>query len=95
MIAPDKLAGLTFTWNGGTSDPSGLPPLVPTQYQNLPVVGGWFGTQTGNYETFLAENQTSYLTVKAIKYFQRCTKSLTSRANLEKFQWWVCLRGLT
>ena len=54
MIAPDKLAGLSFTWNGGTGDPSGLPPLVPDKYMNLPVVGGWFGTQTGNYETFIA-----------------------------------------
>lgn len=47
MIAPDKLAGLSFTFNGDT-------PLVPEAYVSLPVVGGWFGTQTGNYETFLA-----------------------------------------
>jgi iron complex transport system substrate-binding protein len=55
MIAPDKLAGLSFTWNGGSTDPSGLPPLVPDKYTNLPIVGGWFGTQTGNYETFIAD----------------------------------------
>ena len=39
MIAPDKLAGLPFTWNGGTSDPSGLPPLVPDPIPEPP--GGW------------------------------------------------------
>jgi iron complex transport system substrate-binding protein len=55
MLAPDKLAGLSFTWNGGTGDASGLPALVPDKYMNLPVVGGWFGTQTGNYETFIAQ----------------------------------------
>jgi len=47
LIAPDKLAGLSFTFNG-------KPPLVPDKYNSLPVVGGWFGTQTGNYETFIA-----------------------------------------
>lgn len=47
LIAPDKLAGLSFTFNG-------KPPLVPDKYSSLPVVGGWFGTQTGNYETFIA-----------------------------------------
>ncbi len=47
LIAPEKLAGLSFTFNGN-------PALVPEQYSSLPVVGGWFGTQTGNYETFIA-----------------------------------------
>jgi iron complex transport system substrate-binding protein len=47
LIAPDKLAGLSFTFNGA-------PALVPDKYSSLPVVGGWFGTQTGNYETFIA-----------------------------------------
>ena len=47
LIAPDKLAGLSFTFNG-------KPALVPDKYSSLPVVGGWFGTQTGNYETFIA-----------------------------------------
>jgi iron complex transport system substrate-binding protein len=45
MIAPDKLAGMSFRFNGH---------LVPDRYQRLPVVGGWFGTHTGNYETFIA-----------------------------------------
>ncbi len=47
MIAPDMLAGIPFTFNGN-------PTYVPTQYANLTVVGGWFGQQTGNIETFLA-----------------------------------------
>ena len=47
LLAPDKLAGLSFKFNGN-------PPLVPDKYRNLPVIGGWFGTQTGNYETFIA-----------------------------------------
>jgi len=49
LLAPDKLAGLSFTFNGN-------PPLVPEKYKSLPVIGGWFGTQTGNYETFIAAN---------------------------------------
>lgn len=49
MLAPEKLAGLSFTFNGN-------PPLVPEIYTSLPVVGGWFGTQVGNYETFLTAN---------------------------------------
>ena len=47
LLAPDKLAGLSFTFNG-------TPALVPDKYSALPVIGGWFGTQTGNYETFIA-----------------------------------------
>jgi iron complex transport system substrate-binding protein len=47
MLAPEKLAGMPFTFNGET-------PLVDAAYSSLPVVGGWFGTQTGNYETFIA-----------------------------------------
>ena len=47
LLAPDKLGGLAFTFNGN-------PPLVQDKYAKLPVVGGWFGTTTGNYETFIA-----------------------------------------
>jgi iron complex transport system substrate-binding protein len=47
LLAPDKLIGLSFTFNG-------KPALVPAKYAGLPVIGGWFGTQTGNYETFIA-----------------------------------------
>ena len=49
MLAPDKLAGLAFT-------PNGNPPFVSEKYSSLPAVGGWFGTQVGNYETFIAAN---------------------------------------
>jgi len=47
MLAPDKLAGLNFTFNGKS-------PFAQEKYTTLPVVGGWFGTKTGNYETFIA-----------------------------------------
>ena len=47
MIAPDKLAGLVSSYDGD-------PPLVPNQYLNLPVVGGWYGAEVGNYETFMS-----------------------------------------
>jgi iron complex transport system substrate-binding protein len=47
LLAPDKLIGLSFTFNGN-------PPLVQDKYKSLPIIGGWFGTQTGNYETFIA-----------------------------------------
>ncbi|MDD5604570.1 MAG: ABC transporter substrate-binding protein [Dehalococcoidales bacterium] len=47
MLAPDKVDGLNFTFNGN-------PPFAHGKYTSLPVVGGWFGTQTGNYETFIA-----------------------------------------
>jgi iron complex transport system substrate-binding protein len=47
MLAPEKLAGLNFAFNG-------KPALVAEEYISLPLIGGWFGTQTGNYETFIA-----------------------------------------
>jgi iron complex transport system substrate-binding protein len=43
MLAPDKMAGMSMAYSGAS-------PLVPEEYLNLPVMGGWFGTQTGNYE---------------------------------------------
>jgi iron complex transport system substrate-binding protein len=46
LIAPDKLVGLAAEFNGN-------PPLVLDKYLNLPVVGGWYGAQVGNYETFI------------------------------------------
>ncbi len=45
MLAPDKLGG----WNQPTKDE-----LILQKYLDLPAVGGWFGTQSGNYEAFLA-----------------------------------------
>lgn len=50
MLAPDKLGG----WNSNLTDDSKK--YMPEKYQSLPVVGGWFGTYTGNPETFIAEN---------------------------------------
>jgi iron complex transport system substrate-binding protein len=47
MLAPDTLVGLPFTFNGN-------PAYVPAKYADITVVGGWYGTQTGNIETFLA-----------------------------------------
>lgn len=49
MIAPETLVGMPYTFNGN-------PTYVPAQYTNLTVVGGWFGTSTGNIETFLKQN---------------------------------------
>jgi iron complex transport system substrate-binding protein len=46
MLAPDKLGGWNFK-NNFTQ------PFMDENYTNLPVIGGWFGTQTGNYETII------------------------------------------
>ena len=48
MIAPDKLKAVNFQW---TEDEL---KYVPSQYQNFPVVGGWYGSQDGSYEEFIA-----------------------------------------
>lgn len=48
MLAPDKLSAVNFQWTEEEME------FVPTQYQNYPVVGGWFGSQQGNYEEFIA-----------------------------------------
>ncbi|MGM0471096.1 MAG: ABC transporter substrate-binding protein [Bacillota bacterium] len=45
MLAPEKLGGWNFKPNGR---------YIPDKYYSLPVVGGWFGRQGGNYEEFLA-----------------------------------------
>jgi iron complex transport system substrate-binding protein len=51
MLAPEKLLGVNFKPNrvNGTA-------YFPEKYQALPDVGGWFGKQTGNYETFISMN---------------------------------------
>ncbi|AKB69972.1 iron ABC transporter substrate-binding protein [Methanosarcina mazei] len=46
MLAPEKLAGWNFK-NNFTR------PFMDENYSGLPVIGGWFGTQTGNYETII------------------------------------------
>lgn len=48
MIVPDKLKAVNFQWTDEEME------YVPSQYQNLPVVGGWYGTQDGSYEEFIA-----------------------------------------
>ena len=48
MIAPDKLKAVNFQWTDEEMK------YVPGQYQSLPVVGGWYGTQDGSYEEFIA-----------------------------------------
>ena len=48
MIAPDKLKAVNFQWTDDEMQ------YVPSQYQNYPVVGGWYGTQDGSYEEFIA-----------------------------------------
>ena len=48
MIAPDKLKAVNFQWTEDELE------YVPGQYQNYPIVGGWYGTQDGSYEEFIA-----------------------------------------
>ena len=48
MIAPDKLKAVNFQWTDDELQ------YVPGQYKNYPVVGGWYGTQDGSYEEFIA-----------------------------------------
>lgn len=49
MLAPEKLVGVNFQWTDEELK------YVPDQYKDtFPVVGGWFGSQDGNYEEFIA-----------------------------------------
>ena len=48
MLAPEKLAALNFEWTDGEKI------YVPSKYQGLPNIGGWYGTQDGSYEEFIA-----------------------------------------
>jgi len=48
MLAPDKLGGVNFQWTDEELT------YVPDKYKNYPVIGGWFGSQDGNYEEFIA-----------------------------------------
>jgi len=45
MVAPDRLAGWNFAPEKG---------YTAEKYAALPVVGGWFGKETGNYENFIS-----------------------------------------
>ncbi len=51
VLAPDKLGGLNFEPNKQNGSV-----YMSEKYRTLPVVGGWFGKQTGNYETFISMN---------------------------------------
>lgn len=46
MLAPDTLLGLNSASN--------TTKFMDQKYRDLPNVGGWFGTSTGNYETFIS-----------------------------------------
>ncbi|MGM0770373.1 MAG: ABC transporter substrate-binding protein, partial [Halobacteriota archaeon] len=47
MLAPDKLAGWNFM-------PQDSETYLKPEYQAVPVIGGWFGKQDGNYETIIS-----------------------------------------
>ena len=49
MIAPEKLKAVNFEWNEDELK------YVPKEYQNYSVVGGWYGTNDGNYEEFISQ----------------------------------------
>lgn len=55
MLAPQDLAGLSFSYNGAPTPGEAYQPLVPSNMSGLPIVGGWFGTQVGNFETFIGD----------------------------------------
>lgn len=48
MLAPDTLLGFNSASN--------MTKFMDQKYRDLPNVGGWFGTSTGNYETFISMN---------------------------------------
>lgn len=50
MLAPDKL--LAFNYEVTTEEKK----YIPDAYKNLPSVGGWYGSQSGSYEEFIAMN---------------------------------------
>ena len=51
VLAPDKLIGVNFEANKQNGNV-----YMPEKYRALPNVGGWFGKQTGNFETFISMN---------------------------------------
>ena len=50
MIAPDKLGAVNSEWTDSEKV------YVPSKYQGMPNIGGWYGTQDGSYEEFIASN---------------------------------------
>lgn len=47
MLAPDKVVGWNFINSFNHT-------LMDEKYLSLPVIGGWYGTETGNYETLIS-----------------------------------------
>ncbi len=54
MIALDKVKAVNFHWTDDELK------YVPSQYANYPVVGGWYGSQEGSYEEFIAIGSFNY-----------------------------------
>lgn len=50
MLVPDKLGAVNSEWTDVEKE------YVPSKYQSLNNIGGWYGTQDGNYEEFIALN---------------------------------------
>lgn len=50
MIAPEKL--LAFNYQTTAEEQA----YMPDQYKNLPSAGGWYGSQTADYEQFISMN---------------------------------------
>ncbi len=48
-LAPEKLVGVNFEPNKMNGRV-----YMPEEFLALPIVGGWFGKQTGNYEVFIS-----------------------------------------
>ncbi len=69
MLAPEKLGGWAYL-------PNSMPgaDYYDTQYADLPVVGGWFGKATGNYETFISLEPDIILTSEEVTVKERQQK---------------------
>ncbi|AEG19368.1 ABC transporter substrate-binding protein [Methanobacterium paludis] len=50
MLAPDKLLAFNYVTTSEEQK------YMPDKYKNLSSVGGWYGSQTGDYEQFIAMN---------------------------------------
>ena len=50
MIAPEKL--LAFNYQTSAEEQA----YMPDQYKNLPSAGGWYGSQTADYEQYISMN---------------------------------------
>lgn len=48
MLAPEKISGLNYNWTETELQ------YVSDEYKNIPIIGGWFGRQDGNYEEMIS-----------------------------------------